>query len=341
MNLQKKILAGYGVALALASAVFISSILDLRELGRASDAILRENYRSIAAADHLTAALNEQEQACLLVLMGERAQGEALFRVHGDQFLEWLGRARDNLTVTGEDQIVRTIEETYPEYQQAFSQLLGLDPDAAAAHYRQSLAPGFEALAQAATQLRQLNEEAMYRASRRADQIATRAVWSNLGLGALALLAGLVFSIILSRRLVRPLRQLVASAQHIGEGRYEVQVPATGNDELDQLAAEFNAMAGRLQAYHRLNVDQLVAEQQKNEAILRSIEDGLLVVDPQSRVTNINRSALRLLQLSPETAVGKPLSQVIGDTRLLGYVQEATETGQPPPISEGADILTL
>ncbi|MBI2505405.1 MAG: HAMP domain-containing protein, partial [Candidatus Latescibacteria bacterium] len=171
--------------------------------------------------------------------------------------------------------------------------------------------------------------------------IADQAVWSNLAIGALALIAGFAFSVLLSRRLVRPLRQLVFTAQRIGEGQYEAQVPATGNDELDQLAGEFNAMAAKLQAYHRLNVDQLIAEQQKNEAILRSIEDGLMVVDARFRIANINRAALRLLQVSPEGAVGQPLHQLIADARLLAKVRKAAETGQPPPASEEADLLTL
>lgn len=341
MTLQKKILGGYGVALALGSAVFIWTVLDLRHLGQASDAILRENYRSITAADQLGAALGQQEQACLLVLAGEGEEGRTRFRAQEEQFLEWLGRARANLTVPGEEAIVASLEQTYPRYQEAFGGLLQLGPGPARAYYRQNLAPTAQVLAEAAGQLRQINEDAMYSASRRATTIANRAVWSNLALGGLALLAGLAFSIVLSRRLVRPLRRLVLSAQQIGEGHYQVEVPGRGNDELDLLAAEFRAMAGKLEAYHRLNVDQLVAEEQKNDAILRSIEDGLVVIDSQFRIANINRAALRLLELQPDAALGRPLDQVIADARLLDHVQRASETGQALPTSDENDILAV
>jgi NtrC-family two-component system sensor histidine kinase KinB len=341
MSLQKKILAGYGLALVLASALFLRCLLDLRELGQASEAILRENYRSIAAAGQLAAALDEQDRACLLVLLGQRAEGEALFRVEENRFREWLGRARDNLTVPGEGQIIEALEDGYRGYQEGLYQILRLDIPGAAQHYRQVLVPAAQALGQTALRLRQLNEEAMHQASRRADTIAERAVWSNLALGALALLAGLAFSVLLSRRLVRPLRQLVHTAQRIGEGQYEAQVPATGNDELDQLAAEFNAMTRRLEAYHRLNVDQLVAEKQKNEAILRSIEDGLVVVDHQFQVANINRAACRLLGAAPEAAIGQPLRQLIGDPRVVDRAQKALATGQAPPLSTDNDVLTV
>lgn len=340
MSLQKKILAGYGVALALASAVFVGSILNLNLLGQTSVAILRENYRSIAAADRLAAILGQQEKACLLVLLGQDTQGRSLFRVNGDQYRIWLGRARSNVTLPGEEALVETLDEGQAKLEKAFADLTDLDPPAATAHYRQHLVPALQALDETARQLRQLNEDAMFAASQQAEAGSNRAVWSTLALGGLALIAGLVFSMLLSRRLVNPLRRLVATARRIGEGQYEVELATTGSDELDQLAAEFNAMARKLQAYHRLNVDQLIAEQQKNEAILRSIEDGLVVIDSQFRVANINRAALRLLQLSPEAAIGQPLSQVIGDAHLLDLVKKTAETGQPPPISQDADILT-
>lgn len=341
MTLHKKILAGYGVALALVCTVLLWAVLDLEELGWASEAILRKNYRSIAAADYLAGALGEQDRACLLVLMGHREEGEALFRAQEIRFSEWLGRAQANITLPGEDQVIHSLTQDYPGCLEAFSRLMRLNPPEAAAYYRQSLLPAFQSLRQTALRLRQVNEEAMYRASQQADAIAERAIWYTSAIGALALVAGLAFSILLSRRLVRPLRQLVLTARRIGEGQYEVQVPATGNTELDQLAGEFNAMADRLQAFHRLNVDQLVAEQQKSEAILRSIEDGLMVVDGQFRVANVNRAALHLLQLSPKSVFGRPLTQLIGDARLLGLAKEALATGQPPPVSPGSDILTV
>lgn len=340
MTLQKKIISGYGIALALVCTLLFWAVLALEDLGRASDAILRENYQSITAADQLTTALGEQDRACLLVLLGQGAQAEALFRVREGVFLEWLVRARDNITLPGEDQIVGELAQAYPGYQDAFSRLLRLDSTQATLHYRQTLAPACQALSQTAGRLRQLNEQAMYLASKQADTIANQAIWTTTGIGALAVGAGLIFSLLLSRRLVRPLRQLVATARRIGEGQYEAQLAATGSDELDLLAGEFNTMASRLQTYHRLNVEQLVAEQQKNEAILRSIEDGLVVVDSQFGVANINRAALRLLELAPEAAMGKSLHQLIGDKHLLDYVKKALETGQPPLLSEDA-LLTL
>ncbi len=61
------------------------------------------------------------------------------------------------------------------------------------------------------------------------------------------LMVAVVLAMVLSRRLVRPLRQLARATHDLALGRYEVRVPVRGNDELGQLSRDFNAMAHSLQ----------------------------------------------------------------------------------------------
>ena len=49
-----------------------------------------------------------------------------------------------------------------------------------------------------------------------------------------------------SYRLVQPLRIMAAAAHCFGEGNFSVRVPVTSQDEIGQLAAAFNSMAGSL-----------------------------------------------------------------------------------------------
>ncbi|WP_234263256.1 sigma-54 interaction domain-containing protein [Hydrogenophaga sp. NFH-34] len=53
---------------------------------------------------------------------------------------------------------------------------------------------------------------------------------------------------------------------------------------------------------------RLVEEQQ---AIVDHIADGLLVLEPGTVVRHINRTAARLLHISPESAIGRPLSSLV------------------------------
>lgn len=62
------------------------------------------------------------------------------------------------------------------------------------------------------------------------------------GVVGLAILAALV----LGRRLARPLEQLAAAAQGLGEGDFALRAPSAGIREVDELAAALTAAAGRL-----------------------------------------------------------------------------------------------
>ncbi len=56
-SLRKKIFIGYGIALALMIVVCVWALVHLLDLGEASDAILRENYKSILAAENMVYAI--------------------------------------------------------------------------------------------------------------------------------------------------------------------------------------------------------------------------------------------------------------------------------------------
>lgn len=61
------------------------------------------------------------------------------------------------------------------------------------------------------------------------------------------MLAALLVSLFISRRIVAPLQTLSAASQHISDGQYNKRVEVTGSDELAQLAANFNQMASQLE----------------------------------------------------------------------------------------------
>jgi len=60
---------------ALMILVFIWALAHLLDLGKAGDAILRENYKSILALKNMVYALERQDSATLLLFLGYEDQG--------------------------------------------------------------------------------------------------------------------------------------------------------------------------------------------------------------------------------------------------------------------------
>ena len=85
--------------------------------------------------------------------------------------------------------------------------------------------------------------------------------------------------------------------------------------------------------YERPEVEKLQRALNKMQAyqedLLGSLQDGLVVVDRQLRVTFLNPAAEELLGISGATADGKPLASLLGDSSpLIPLVARAFETGR-------------
>lgn len=120
------------------------------------------------------------------------------------------------------------------------------------------------------------------------------------------------FGLYLARELTVPLERLMEGARLVGEGKLEVQVEASGRDEIAVLIDSFNKMIRDL----RDNRERLVltsGDLQKRrlqlEAILANIGTGVLVVDRETRITTLNSAAAKLLSVDAEKAVGKTLRE--------------------------------
>jgi len=344
-TLRRKILVGYGIALLLMVVIVAWSLANLLRLGKASDAILTENYKSILAADNMIGAIERQDSAALLLIVGYPDEGLAQFAANENQFLQWLGRAKDNITITGEEQVLDRIEQAYSAYLLAFTRLRPLvaaDSDEAAALYHETMLPVFRAVRSECDRLREVNQKTMFLASNHATRVAHRAVISVLiiGLGGVAL--SLAFSILLSNRLVRPLRQLTAATQRLAAGEYDTHVSAHSSDELGRLASDFNNMAEKLRIYKELDVHQILAEKHKSEAIIRSIDDGIVVVDTELRITGINPMAAEAFSTSPAEASGRHVLEVIKNEQIFGQVKHSIESGESTPsVGEAPPVVVL
>ena len=62
----------------------------------------------------------------------------------------------------------------------------------------------------------------------------------------LAVLAGALVALLLSRRITRPVRELTEASERVARGDYDVHLSSKGPDELGQLALRFEQMARRL-----------------------------------------------------------------------------------------------
>ena len=338
MKLKNKILLGYGLSLALVVLVGGWGITNLRRLGKASNAILKENYNSILAAENTIEALERQDSAILLFLLENRDRGSQQFQNNQIEFLKWLGRAEGNITIPGEAEIITGIESAYQDYLRAFSELQQQDNPTTEEYY-ETIVPIFEQIYDRSDRLRNINQSAMEAASANAQQISSQAIWSMAIAGATAAGIGLGFSLLLTRRIVHPLAEMTTATEKIASGDYDIALQVKSKDELGMLAREITTMSQKLKAFRDLNVGKVIVEKQRSDAIVQSIADGIIVVDSELKIIAINPIAANIANVTSMLATNNHFLDVFSDRTLYQHLRHTAETGKSPQIED--DILTV
>jgi NtrC-family two-component system sensor histidine kinase KinB len=344
-KLRSKVLTGYGLALCLIVAVIVWSLINMKQLGKAAEAILKENYGSILAAENMIDSIERQDSAILLLMLNYPDESIKQFRENENHFLLWLGRAKDNITIPGEGKIIENIDKGYSAYLVNFSSLQATarsDTAKAAAFYHETVLPSFKSVRDSCIQLREINQQTMFSASNRAADVATRAFWSVFTIGSISVVAALGFSLLLANFIVKPVHQIIEATQKISKGDYDVEVKSESRDEIGMMAEDFNMMVKRLKAYRDLNLKQILSEKHKSEAIIRSINDGLIVLNTELKIEDINPAAAQVFDKRPDEIQGRHLLEIIKDEKLFNYVKQAFETETvSPPENEEDNILTV
>ncbi|MDX6770285.1 MAG: ATP-binding protein [Elusimicrobiota bacterium] len=128
------------------------------------------------------------------------------------------------------------------------------------------------------------------------------------------LLVVLAAAFLLARALTAPLLSLTRAAEAVARGDFQQQVDLGTGDELQVLAETFNKMTAQLRSYSVLQVDRLIAEQRKTEAILFSIAEGIVMADREGRIQHANRKAREMFGLEPDADLeGRLLAEALPD----------------------------
>ena len=137
-------------------------------------------------------------------------------------------------------------------------------------------------------------------------------------------LAATILAVWLGRTISGPIKRLTVLAGEMAGGRLNSRLAVGSRDEIGELGQAFNRMADRLEE----TFDTISTERNRLAAILETVADGLVIVDPSGRVVTLNPGAERLLQTSEERAVGRPFIAVARDHELAELLDRPERGGR-------------
>ncbi|HWI54861.1 MAG TPA: HAMP domain-containing protein, partial [Desulfobacteria bacterium] len=125
--------------------------------------------------------------------------------------------------------------------------------------------------------------------------------------------------------MVVPLQEMTNAARELAEGKMNMTINVTTDDEIGALGRGLNYMSLRLQD----TISEITHERNKVQAVLTSMTDGVIAIDKNGNIIMINPAVERLFNIKYEKSVGKSLIEVVRNFDLEKILHEALnrETG--------------
>jgi two-component system, OmpR family, phosphate regulon sensor histidine kinase PhoR len=134
-----------------------------------------------------------------------------------------------------------------------------------------------------------------------------------------------LLSLAMSRRINRSLRELTVAAEAFARGQRDHHLPASDTEEFRSLARAMNHMANELNS----QLQTVLQQRNQLEALLSSMQDGVLAVDSQEHLIILNESAARMIGVDEKHALGRSIQEVVRNSDLQQFVADSLSQEGP------------
>jgi len=321
----KIILAFIGLVLLNVIAGFWS-IYNFYYLGTTVATIVRENYRSVLAAENMVKSLERGDNALLLATEGEDSTSGAAFGENKELFNHWYDQAVRSTVFPTQEHLRDSIQSAYQRYALQGDHAVAMIRQGA---FREAKQYFYERVRHTSDYLRtlcfqlfEINQAAMYNAEARTHSLSNQIAFGTMIASVIALALSILATAWLTKVVITPAERLTETVKQIGKGKLDLKIDVLSDDEIGQLSREFNKMTERLRQYEQMNIEQILSEKRKSETIVASISDGLIMTDAEHKILHMNHVVADLFAIDQHASIGRPLDDAIHDTRIVALFHE-------------------
>ncbi|MFH1369470.1 MAG: ATP-binding protein [Elusimicrobiota bacterium] len=143
------------------------------------------------------------------------------------------------------------------------------------------------------------------------------------GITAIIMIIALFFAFLFSRDVSVSINKIKSVSEKIASGDFGARVTLNSGDELDDLAVNFNQMAGKIGSLFR----ELSGKKDELNAIISAITEGMFVIDSEDKISLSNRSFQGIAE--SEEVNGKYYWEVIRTQSLKAMIEQAKNERKP------------
>jgi signal transduction histidine kinase len=255
MKVSTRVVSGYAVFVALLSAVLAYQTIVVHQMRVINGELSGVSFRAALASLQLIRDRDLVEEYSKKFFVGRDPDYLERLREYELDFEVTLGTIRSNATSANEQAAVSLLTATWQKFKSEIEDQLANPELINGAPFPASLEDELNRLSSQAAgvhsaTLRAIESEV--ERSRMTGRYSGRVTWIA-ALGALAL--SCIISFFIMRSVLMPLKHLARGTRAIAEGDFSYRLNASRKDEFAQLAADFNAMAHRLEELDQMKRD--------------------------------------------------------------------------------------
>ena len=137
--------------------------------------------------------------------------------------------------------------------------------------------------------------------------------------GLLAVLWITAGSLLAARRLVRAINEIRHGADQFARGHWKYRLPDNPSEEIGMLAESLNGMAAQLDE----RIQRILRQQSEHQAVLSSMEEGVMAVDHTGTVLSVNDPCAGLLGVDPDKLRGRSIYEALRKPDLLKFIENS------------------
>ena len=322
IGIRQKLMLGFGGLLAVIAIVGALTMVQIDELGKAIDMILKENYRSVVACQDMKESLERMDSGTLFTLAGNELEGNRLIEEYTSKFRDALNIELGNITLPGEREKAEIIRVLFERYVEVIPLVTGVtrSPEERQADYFSKMQPLFQEIKDVAQDILLMNQTNMYEANNAARRQADTAHRRMLTAIMVSAFLALLFSYLAHRWILHPINRLIESANEIRGGNLDLVLEGGSRDEIGRLSESFNEMAAALRQVRKEDRVNLMRTKRATEEVFKALPTAIAVFDLEGKVEVSTETADRHFGLKPGVLVSD-----LGYEWLLSLTRKALE----------------
>lgn len=342
MRLKTQIILGFLFILVLTLILSGIFVYFLNGIGHTSNAVLKDNYRSIKASKELLVSTAKMDQILTKISLGSNYSVNILKEILKNEskvFENNLKICAESITEVGEESLVKTIKREYELYLDYINRLDSINDKKA--YYFTILQRHNEIIRGIILNFNELNNTELSKKNTIAQELHYNARVYVFIFTVLIMFIGLIAIYKIPQKIIQPITEVTDKIMLMSEGDYQQHFDDNAPPEMGNLGKALTILCKRLSEYEASNLAEIKAQKRRIESLIQNLNDGLLLLNENKEIILVNAAACEILKVPEEKLIDQKAVDLAIDNNIIRELLQAIRSSEEGEVAGDNGLKNL